>query len=109
MLLAREINATAIDSAVLGQELELRPEIKADLRLIRTLGPSPIPPAAVSRRVPESVRHSIRNALLNMNERTEGKAILTKALLDRFAIVSDSYYDAIRLMAFKARSVRFHA
>ena len=109
MLLAGEIDATAIDSTVLALELKVRPEIGAQLRVIQTLGPSPIPPAVISRSVPKSLRRLVRHVLLRMNERTEGKAILSKALLDRFAIVSDSYYDAIRLMAFKSRSVRFHA
>lgn len=91
MLLTGGIEATATDSTMVALELKVRPEIGAELRVIQTLGPSPIPPAVISRSVPKSVRHSIRNALLRMNERTEGKAILSKALLDRFTIVSDSY------------------
>lgn len=109
MVLEREVDATAIDSTVLELEQKLRPEIAEDLRVIETLGPSPIPPAVISRRVPRFVRRSVRHALLDMHNRSEGRTILSAALLRRFARASDSDYDTIRFMAVRALSVSFQA
>ena len=61
----------------------------------------------ISRSVPKSLRRSVRHALLGMRDSTEGRTILTSALLSRFTIAADRDYDAIRLMAVEAHSVTF--
>lgn len=101
-----EIDASAIDSTVLELELSLRPELASSLRVIDTLGPSPIPPAVVSRQVPPAVREALRRALLAMHEDAEGRAILEAGLVARFTPVADADYDAIRQMAREATPIR---
>lgn len=100
-----EIDAAAIDSTVLEAELERYPELAARLRVIETLGPSPIPPWVISRRLPQSLRARLRALLLNMHDDDEGRALLAQARWSRFAAVADNYYDLIRSMADKAESV----
>jgi phosphonate transport system substrate-binding protein len=105
MILEGRIDASAIDSLVLELELKLRPEIAPHLRIIDTLGPSPIPPAVVSKRVPGPVKEALRRALWNMHEDPEGRAILEAGMVARFISVSDRQYNPIRRMAREAESV----
>jgi phosphonate transport system substrate-binding protein len=97
-----EIDAAAIDSTVLELELRLCPEIAQEIRVVETLGPSPMPPAVISDRVPVPTRQAICAALLHMHKDEEGAAILSETGAARFVEVRDSDYDAIRWMAQKA-------
>jgi phosphonate transport system substrate-binding protein len=105
MILDGTVDASAIDSLVLELELKLHPEIAPLVRILDTLGPSPIPPAVVSTRVPQRIRQALRQALLAMHEEEEGRAILAAAEITRFVLVADSDYDAIRRMARAAQAV----
>ena len=105
MVLARQIDATAIDSTVLELELEARPELEAELRLIDTLGPSPIPPWVVTRNVAPELREAIRRVFLQMHEQSEGRAILAQGQLLKMVRVEDRDYDPIRDMARLARQI----
>jgi phosphonate transport system substrate-binding protein len=79
------IDATAIDSTV----LESLPRMP--IRVIETLGPSPIPPVVVSRSVRPALRQALESALLDL-ELGLGPAA-------RFVRVTDADYDPIRRMA----------
>ena len=99
MVLAGEVDASAIDSTVLEWELARAPELTARIRVIETLGPSPIPPLVVSGGRGLAVREQARAALLALADTAKGRAILTLGGLERFAAVTDSDYDSIREMA----------
>ncbi|MBI4788679.1 MAG: PhnD/SsuA/transferrin family substrate-binding protein [Chloroflexi bacterium] len=105
MILDRQVDASAIDSTVLELELERQPGIQAEIRIIGTLGPSPMPPWLVSKAVPEPRRAKLRRTLLNMHHDAQGRAILATARIARFAAVTDRDYDAIREMARLAEQV----
>ena len=107
MVLDGRIDATAIDSTVLELELRLRPELRQWIRIIETLGPSPIPPAVISSLVPETVKQALRDALLMMHEDAEGRRILAGPGVAHFVEVSDSDYDPIRRMAREANQIPF--
>jgi phosphonate transport system substrate-binding protein len=109
MILDGEIDASAIDSTVLELELKLRPELAPHVRVIESLGPSPIPPAVVSRRLPLALREALRRALLGMHRDPEGVRILEAGMVARFMPVVDSDYDEIRRMAREAAPVRLLA
>jgi phosphonate transport system substrate-binding protein len=81
LVLDGAVDASAVDSTVLET---LRP----NLRVIETLGPSPIPPVVVSRSLPAATREQLRGALL----------ATTLGPIARFVPVSDADYDAIRYM-----------
>jgi phosphonate transport system substrate-binding protein len=100
------VDAAAIDSTVLEQELLDHPKLASRVRIIDTLGPSPIPPGVIGRHVPAPVRRSLRAALLAMHERAEGRRVLALARYARFAAVTDLDYDRIREMAQLAETVR---
>jgi phosphonate transport system substrate-binding protein len=106
MIVDGMVDASAVDSIVLELELKLNPELAPLLRVIGTLGPSPIPPAVVSTQVPEPVRWSLRQALLWMHRDEEGRSLLEEAMVERFVEVGDEVYDEIRAMAAEAACVR---
>jgi len=106
MILDGRIDASAIDSTVLEEEFRRDPSIRSRLRIVDTLGPSPIPPWIVQRSLPRDLRGTLRELLLAMDQHPEGQAILAQGHMTRFAHVEDSDYDSIRHMARLAESVR---
>lgn len=108
LLLDGRVDATAIDSTVLELELQRRPCLIRDIRVIKTLGPSPIPPAVISSSVPESIKLAVRRALWFMHEDPDGRAILDRWSVARFTRVRDRDYHPIRRMARMADQVSFH-
>ncbi len=99
MVLNNEIDASAIDSTVLELAYEADPTLKTQLRIIDTLGPSPIPPWIVSRKLSPDVREAIRCAFLQMHQTPAGRAILRDSQMLKMAAVTDADYDPIRHMA----------
>lgn len=98
MVLSGRIDASAIDSTVLENEMAAQPELHDQLRILTILGPSPGPPWVVSTRVPAQLRAQIRSAMLAMEQSEAGLAALEQMGLRRFAAVVDRDYDAIREM-----------
>jgi phosphonate transport system substrate-binding protein len=105
MVLAGEIDASAIDSTVLETEMLQHPEICERFRVIATLGPSPIPPWVISTHVPVAMRRTIREILLEMHNDWRGRLILEEGQIKRFVRVEDRDYDPIRRMAQLAEKV----
>lgn len=105
-LVARgEVDAAAIDATVLELELEEHPWLSQHLRVVHTLGPSPIPPAIAAPHVPEEVRMALRGALLRLHRTEAGCRVLSLGRFSRFAAVTDEDYAPIRRMDELARSV----
>src|SRR5262245_26714351 len=105
LILDGEIDAAAIDTTVMETELAQTPELNGQIRVIATLGPSPIPPWIISRRIPHSMRERLRELLVNMHMDSSGKEILERGRFARFVRVADDDYDSIRCMAQTAESV----
>ena len=100
-----EIDASAIDSTVLEAEVARRPELVKDIRVIGTLGPSPMPPWILHRSLAPDLRTAIRNRLLAMHDNADGQSILAQWGIAHFARVDDSHYEPIRRMASEARGI----
>jgi phosphonate transport system substrate-binding protein len=105
MVLARQVDAAAIDSTVLELELQQRPDLKEPIRVIEALGPSPIPPWVVANDLAPDIREALRRIFLQMHEDPEAQPMLAEGQIDRFVRVEDRDYDAIREMARKAEQV----
>jgi phosphonate transport system substrate-binding protein len=105
MVLARQVDASAIDSTVLELELAKRLELGEQLRIIETLGPSPIPPWVAAGSVPPDLRDAICQTFWGMHEDAEGQALLAAGQMARMARVQDGDYDLIREMARRAEPV----
>ncbi len=96
LVAAGRVDGTAIDSMVLALEIQQRPALADQIRVIGSIGPSPVPPVVVSRRVPAVQRQRLRALFTRMHEDDEGQAILASGLLQRFVAVRDADYDPIR-------------
>jgi phosphonate transport system substrate-binding protein len=105
MILAHQVDASAIDSIVLELELQRRPALNTAIRVIDSLGPIPIPPLVILRSLPQETRRALRELLLHMHKDRHGRTILANIQLARFAYVEDMDYDVIRDMARKAKFV----
>jgi phosphonate transport system substrate-binding protein len=105
LLLEGAIDATAIDSTVLEQELRVRPALTDQIRVVETLGPSPIPPLVISRALPSSVSSALRSVVLSMHTDAAGQAVLASANIAQFVSVVDADYDPIRHMAHIASQI----
>jgi phosphonate transport system substrate-binding protein len=99
------VDASAIDSTVLETELANRPEIACQIRVIESLGPSPIPPWVVHHSLPETLRTALRETLLDMARDPLGQDLLAQGRLVRFTSVTDAGYDPIRVMLKEAEGV----
>jgi phosphonate transport system substrate-binding protein len=93
------VSASAIDSTVLEIELEHRPALSSELRVIAVLGPSPIPPLVARAALPAELQAQVRASLLAMHQEAAGLSLLDRHHLRRFAAVIDRDYDPIRAMA----------
>ncbi len=89
-------DCAAIDSTVLDMEAVREPERKRPLRTIGSLGPYPMPPLVVSRRLPEATRRAIQQQLTTLHEDEAGQALLAEWDIVRLTAVSDTTYDPIR-------------
>jgi phosphonate transport system substrate-binding protein len=107
MVLAGEIDASGIDSTVLELEIARRPELGAALRTIATIGPSPIPPVVVARRLDATLKARLRALFLGMAGDAAARALLADGRLAGFVPVADADYDPIRAMLRRAEAARF--
>jgi phosphonate transport system substrate-binding protein len=99
-----EIDASAIDSTVLEWILQEQPEVGEAIRIIDTLGPSPIPPWVMSQETAAHYGKALRQVLLEMHGTAEGRGILGLGQIAQFAAVADKDYDPIRQMAAQAEN-----
>ncbi len=98
MILAGEVDGTAIDSTVLELLLERDPALRSQLRVIEVFGPSPVPPWVIKKSVTPELRATLREILTTMHHDSQGAAVLAAGQVGRFASVQDHDYDPIRHM-----------
>lgn len=91
-----EVEASAIDSHVLGIERRRDPELETKLRVIAVLGPSPIPPVVVSARVTPETAARLRDAFCKLHADPVSRPVLRQGMIERFAPIDDRAYDDIR-------------
>lgn len=105
LVLAGEIDASAIDSTVWETELAGRPELAGRLRIVESFGPSPIPPWVTHQSLSTELKAGLRRAFAALQTDEAGRAILSAGRIDHFAGVTDGDYDPLRQMARLAQSV----
>ncbi|MGD2058831.1 MAG: PhnD/SsuA/transferrin family substrate-binding protein, partial [Anaerolineales bacterium] len=106
MIMQGSVDGAVIDTTVYETVLRHQPELGSQLRVVDSLGPSPMPPWIVTSEVESNLRSDIRRILTEMHEDPEGKRILQRHAALRYAAVTDADYDPIREMDDKARQVR---
>jgi len=99
------VEVAAIDSTALEWFTARQPNLMDKIRVLATLGPSPIPPWVILKSVPENLRTVLRALLLRMNKEACGRAVLALGSLECLVSARDSDYDPIRRMAETAERV----
>ena len=107
MVNSGEVDASAIDSHVLGLVVHDKPTIAGNLRVIDTFGPSPIQPIVAGNHLSHSLKSEVKKVLLEMGDDPLAKPELARVLIKRFEPVSDSTYDDIRRMQAVAEAAQF--
>lgn len=96
LILAGEVDAAAIDSTVLEEEMRRKAGLARRIRTIETIGPNPMPPWVAAAHVPAETRVALRIALVGMDGDPQGAAVLAALPVTRFAAVNDRTYDPVR-------------
>ncbi len=102
----REIDASAIDSTVLEAELRRAPHLLDDIRIIDTLGPSPMPPWVIAKSLPVELKRAITTAFLTMHAAPQGADILAGWGISHFVVPDDDAYEPILRMEREAAGVQ---
>lgn len=92
------VDASAIDSQVLGIELKRDPSLRQKIRIIDSIGPSTIQPVVLRSDVPEDLKRRLRDALWSLHSDEAIGGVLKDAHVKRFEQVDDSTYDDLRRM-----------
>lgn len=100
-----EVDASAIDSTVLEVALRAEPEISEEIRVLLTFGPSPMPPWIVRPGLANELGDNLGRELERMHSTAEGKELLARWGIARFARVVDGDYDPIREMEKRGQGV----
>lgn len=106
MIVSSEVDATAIDSTVLENELARAPAIANEIRVIDSLGPSPMPPWVMHANLPHALKQALRTSFLHMYLDDEWLSILQSWGMARFDAVDDIANNPIRLTAADAANVQ---
>jgi phosphonate transport system substrate-binding protein len=107
MVLDGHVDASGIDSTVLELEEARKPGLVGALRAIAALGPNPIPPVVVARRLDAPLKTRLRALFLGMAADPAGRALLAEGLMTGFVHVRDEDYDPIRAMVRRAKDAGF--
>jgi phosphonate transport system substrate-binding protein len=83
--------------------------LRAQLRVIETLGPATIQPVVVARRLPAALKDALRAALVALGNDPSRRAALDAGFIARFTPISDADYDDIRAMVAAAEAADFLA
>jgi phosphonate transport system substrate-binding protein len=102
-----EVAASAVDSQVLAVALRDHPALAEGLRVIDSLGPSPIQPVVVACHLPAALKEDIRAVLVEMACDPEAQQWLARGFIERFVVADDATYDPIRAMLCEAEAAGF--
>ncbi len=98
MVVAGQVDASAVDSHVLAVEVRERPDLARALRVVDALGPSTIQPFAASSHVGPELCADVQGVFTEMHSDPSARGLLERGLIDHFVRVADDDYDDIRQM-----------
>lgn len=107
MVASGVVDASAIDSQVLGVAMREHPELAESLRVIDALGPSTIQPVGCSKRFTPEFHEDVRQILLSLGEDPDFREVLDHGMVERFVAVGPDDYDDIRRMLDVCESAGF--
>lgn len=104
-----EVDASSVDSLVLDYDRHYGDLDARNVRIIEVLFKegAGAPPVVANRSLSPELQQRLQQVLTRMHEDPEGRALLSKALIKRFAPPDDGNYDDIRAMDDRAQQVGF--
>ncbi len=93
-----QVDASAIDSHCLSVELRRNHAFGRSVRIIDSLGPSPIQPIAVSKRLDSTLRQGIVDIFTTLHHHEDGRAALALGAVDRIVAIGSEHLDETRRM-----------
>ena len=102
-----EVDASAIDTQVLGVAMRKHPQLQEKIRVIDALGPSTIQPVVASGSLPASLRADLAAVLKQMGDDPAARSALDQGLVRRFEAVDEGSYSDIREMVRTAEALDF--
>lgn len=90
------VDGAAVDSLIWEYKNQKFPEQTAKTRIIFKSKPYAPPPFVVRPGLDGAIKEKLRQVMLNAHNSPEGKAILSKMMIDRFVPLKDSAYDSVR-------------
>jgi phosphonate transport system substrate-binding protein len=101
------VDASAIDAHVLDVALRDQPGLAEQVRVIDTLGPSPVQPVVAARRLGAEFLADLQKLLLDLRHDPAAAPYLAGALVEGFAPVTGSTYEPVREMLDAAEAAGF--
>ena len=92
------VDGASVDSLIWEYYQAKEPSFTAQTKVIKKSVPYGIPPLVASRHLPSEDRDRLKQVLLTMHQDPEGRQILGKLLIDRFAPLQEEWYEPIRQM-----------
>jgi len=93
-----QVDASAIDSHCLSVELRRNHAFRRSVRIIDSLGPSPIQPITVSKRLDSTLRQGIVDIFTTLHLDEDGRAALALGTVDRIVAIGSEHLDESRRM-----------
>jgi len=90
------VDGAAVDSLIWDYLAAADPRLASRVRVLERYGPYGVPPVVASPKLDPELRERIRQALLNIHKSAKGRDILQAMRVERFALVEDKDYQAIR-------------
>lgn len=90
------IDCAAIDCLVLQKRFNEDPKLRDELHIVSTLGPSPVPPIVVNKRLPVEIKKKIETALLDVDQYPEMAERFRKFGVKSFVPVDSVFFNRTR-------------
>ncbi|MEA2103189.1 MAG: phosphate/phosphite/phosphonate ABC transporter substrate-binding protein [Candidatus Cloacimonadota bacterium] len=98
MVARKKVDAATVDHLIWEYMNATNPKFTSQTKIIRKFGPFGIPPVVVHPDIDKKLKNKVEKILLNMHKTEEGKKILNKIMIEKFAIVDDEHYESVRQM-----------
>jgi len=92
------VDGASVDGLVWDYFQKQNPNLTSQTRIIMKSDNYGIPPLVASKKLPESIKKTVKDLLFSLHHKEEGKKILSQLMIDRFIVPEDQWYDSIRHM-----------
>ncbi len=92
----KSVDGAAVDGLIYEYLAKFNPEKIKNIIVIEKSEDFAIPPVVVPKKLNYKIKEKLKNIFLNMDKDPQGQKILSKLLIDKFAVANDKDYDSVR-------------